>query len=256
MSQSRHYLSLRSARQFLFAVLLVGSVADATSLAQVIAARGCSTAPVAGLSHQLVYVANQTTPSLFEDLRKHGSCVDLSSSAAIVPFLQSGAVSSLCTISRARGSRVVINSAMRSLAQQLLLYKWYGMHLCGITLAAAPGNSNHESGGAVDIGDTTGWRNDFTSHGWSWQGSSDPSHYNWSAARDERKESIKAFQQLWNLNNPGSRIAEDGLYGPATEHALLASPAEGFAHVNVAAAAAAAVETPSSPLVQQYRKRA
>src|SRR6185295_1573448 len=34
---------------------------------------------------------------------------------------------------------------------------------------------------------------------------------------------------LWNLNNPGDVIAEDGAYGPMTEARLMASPADGFA---------------------------
>jgi hypothetical protein len=69
-----------------------------------------------------------------------------------------------------------------------------------------------------------------------------------------RKGSVLAFQQLWNANNPQSRIAEgayllllssifemdcfviiqfvaDGLYGPATQNAILNSPASGFPKV-------------------------
>src|SRR6185437_6175944 len=40
---------------------------------------------------------------------------------------------------------------------------------------------------------------------------------------------IKAFQVLWNANNPNDTIAADGAYGPATEARLQKSPAAGFA---------------------------
>ena len=36
-----------------------------------------------------------------------------------------------------------------------------------------------------------------------------------------RKASVLVFQKLWNANNPNSKISEDGVYGPATEAAIL-----------------------------------
>jgi hypothetical protein len=36
------------------------------------------------------------------------------------------------------------------------------MGACGITLAAKPGNSNHEGGQAIDINDYSGWLNPLT----------------------------------------------------------------------------------------------
>ena len=38
-----------------------------------------------------------------------------------------------------------------------------------------------------------------------------------------------AFQRLWNRNNPGAKISEDGAYGPQTESKLRQSPSTGFA---------------------------
>jgi len=40
---------------------------------------------------------------------------------------------------------------------------------------------------------------------------------------------VLAFQKLWNRNNPGDKIGEDGAYGPQTEARLKKSPATGFA---------------------------
>jgi hypothetical protein len=39
---------------------------------------------------------------------------------------------------------------------------------------------------------------------------------------------VKAFQRLWNRNNPGDRIAEDGVWGNATASRMDRSPAGGF----------------------------
>ena len=46
---------------------------------------------------------------------------------------------------------------------------------------------------------------------------------------DLRADSVRAFQRLWNLNNPGDKIAEDGDYGPATASRLAQTNANGFA---------------------------
>ena len=39
---------------------------------------------------------------------------------------------------------------------------------------------------------------------------------------------IRAFQQLWNKNNPSDKIVEDGRYSPVTEQRLKQAPADGF----------------------------
>jgi len=45
---------------------------------------------------------------------------------------------------------------------------------------------------------------------------------------DIRNTATLAFQRLWNRNNLGAQIAEDGDYGPNTESKLRVSPANGF----------------------------
>ena len=125
---------------------------------------------------------------------------------------------------------MTINSALRTLPQQYLLYQWYLQGRCGIGLAAAPGNSNHESGLAIDIDDNTGWNASMSAHGFKWFGSADPVHFDYVAGGiDLRGPSVLAFQKLWNENNPNDKIAEDGSYGPDTEKRLTQSPVGGFA---------------------------
>ena len=43
---------------------------------------------------------------------------------------------------------------------------------------------------------------------------------------------IKAFQELWNENNPSDLLDVDGDFGPLTESRLNISPAEGFLQGN------------------------
>jgi hypothetical protein len=56
----------------------------------------------------------------------------------------------------------------------------------------------------------------------------DPVHFDYTAAPDLRAQNLMAFQKLWNQHNPGSKIAEDGLYGPATANAFAKSPCNGW----------------------------
>jgi len=43
-----------------------------------------------------------------------------------------------------------IASMFRTVAQQYLLYRWFAQGRCGISAAATPGRSNHESGRALE----------------------------------------------------------------------------------------------------------
>lgn len=116
-----------------------------------------------------------------------------------------------------------INSAFRTLVEQYLLYTSAG---CG--LVATPGNSNHETGRAVDVDNYAAANAALTGNGFAHSyPASDPVHYD-GPGDDFRATSVRAFQRLWNANNPGDRIAEDGQYGPMTEARLARSPAEGF----------------------------
>src|SRR5262249_53084868 len=128
---------------------------------------------------------------------------------------------------------ITITSAFRTLAQQYLLYKWYQGGQCGITLAAVPGNSNHETGIAIDVSNYAEAATTLTNHGFSHSyPTSDPVHFDYNAGGtvDLRAESVLAFQRLWNLNNPNDVIAEDGDYGAMTTARLAQSPVDGFAN--------------------------
>jgi MYXO-CTERM domain-containing protein len=147
-----------------------------------------------------------------------------------------------------------VNSAFRTIAQQYLLYRWYQNGQCGISLAAVPGNSNHETGIAVDVGNYASVIGTLAGHGWSHSyPSSDPVHFDYTAGGtiDLRAESVLAFQKLWNQNNPGDKIAEDGDYGPMTAARIAKAPTTGFAKGSTCAPTTPPSETPSSKFAAQ-----
>src|SRR3954470_7719806 len=190
-------------------------------------AGGCSTFIVDGLSKQLIAEQNCLRSSaLVSFAGKKG----ISLGSNVYPYLEPKAAAGL--EAAAASSSLSVNSAFRTIAQQYLLYRWYQNGQCGISLAAVPGNSNHETGIAVDLSNYGSEIGNMSNHGWTHTyPASDPVHFDYTAGGtiDLRSESVLAFQKLWNLNNPGAKIAEDGDYGPMTASKIAASPATGFA---------------------------
>ena len=182
----------------------------------------CSTSPVRGLSDQIVAEMNCIKPGLMT--RIDGYNLTLTTTAAL-PYLQSPAAVGLKAATTGR-SGLHLNSALRTIAQQWLLYHWYQTGACGIALAAKPGLSNHEDGMALDTPDYTSWRTTLEASGFHWFGSSDVVHFDHSGGVDAR--GVLAFQRLWNKNNPHDKITEDGLFGPQVEARIKITPRAGF----------------------------
>ena len=126
---------------------------------------------------------------------------------------------------------MTINSAYRTIAQQLILYNHYRARRCGIPAAALPGNSRHQSGLAIDIPNYWEWRPYLQKYGWRWLGAFDPVHFDYfgGGTRDLRRLAILAFQKLWNRYNLNDQIIEDGILGWGTLTRLNRSPINGFA---------------------------
>lgn len=167
------------------------------------------------------------------------------------PYLQTPAVKALREAIEARGQQMQINSAYRTIAQQAILFQHFQNRQCGIRAAARPGLSNHNSGLGIDVEDAIGWRSYLERFGWDWIGSFDPMHFDYvrSGCKDLKSLSIKAFQQLWNLNNPKQSLKEDGIWGPQTFQCLMATPYTGFR--SVAAKRIPAVEIPAALEVKE-----
>jgi hypothetical protein len=201
------------------------------------ASSGCSTAVVIGLSRQIAEEANCEHPGNFVHFPS-GNGISITSNA-VLPYLAQGARDDLETV--AKNHSLQINSALRTVAQQYLLYHWYLEGRCGITAAATPGTSNHEGGRAVDLQNWASRIGDMAAHGWHHDVPGDVVHFDHTSTPDRRGEDVKAFQELWNRNHATDRIATDGEYGPETEARLKESPSTGFAHG--ASCGAQAVET-------------
>jgi hypothetical protein len=188
----------------------------------------CTTSAVKGLATQLIDEIQCLRPGTLASIEADPG---FSLASAVFPWLQAPARLALLEVQKQRGVTMTINSALRTLPQQYLLYRWYKAGRCGIGLAAAPGKSNHESALAVDIDDNASWREAMAAHEFVWLGSSDPVHFDYKGEGqvDIRGLSVQAFQRLWNRNHPEDRIEEDSAYGPATEERLSKSPVGGFA---------------------------
>lgn len=186
----------------------------------------CTTSVVRQLSIQLITELDCLKPGAVSEIPASNQ-IDVGST---FDYLQTKPAYSLPQVAAARSGTLQVSSALRSLAQQYLLYSWYQNGRCGISLAATPGNSNHERGMAVDVGSSSYWRSAFQNRSWGWQGSSDPMHYNYngSGTINISGASVMAFQRLWNLNNPNDTISEDGAWGPQTAARVRKSPANGF----------------------------
>nr|HEX4314987.1 hypothetical protein [Kofleriaceae bacterium] len=186
---------------------------------------GCSTSVVLGLSTQIAQEAACLDPDSFVSFENDPG-MDITSSA-VLPYLVAGARADLDKV--AAQESLQINSALRTIAQQYLLYNWYLEGRCGITAAAHVGNSNHEGGRAVDLANYSSRLSIMANHGWAHDVPGDVVHFDHTSSPDDRGQDVLAFQKLWNLNNPSDPIGEDGDYGPQTEKRLKASPATGFA---------------------------
>jgi hypothetical protein len=193
-----------------------------------VARTACSTAGAVALSEQLLAEVECMRPGTLASI---ANVPGLHLSPGMLSKLNKGASSALrSTVS---GSSLTLNSALRSTAQQYILYYWYEHGRCTsvVRLAAKPGRSNHESGLAIDTSAYSSWRSRLAAHGFRWLGSADPVHFDYTGAGavDIRSLAVKAFQRLWNRNHPGDRIAEDGVWGPMTAARMDRAPASGFA---------------------------
>ncbi len=191
------------------------------------AANACTTAVASGLSRQLIDEMECIRPG---SLARIDDIAGVSLEPGMQPFLQK---STAVALERAAGRYpdIRLTSALRSLAQQYLLYRWDVNGWCTHVVFSAnpPGSSNHESGLAVDVANYGAAYDALVGSGFSWLGSGDPVHFDYWGGTDLKSLSVQAFQQLWNRNHPGERLAVTGSYNSATASALGRAPVGGFA---------------------------
>jgi hypothetical protein len=204
------------------AALSGGTVADALN-------GGCSTASVKGLSQQIIDEMQCMKPGLFVAVPSEPN---LSVEPQVFAYLLAPARDHLiATLAAHPGTTMTVTSMYRTIAQQYLLATWHSQGRCGISAAAPPGESNHETGLAIDVSNHSTWYSSLSGHSFHWLGSFDPVHFDYqgTGAVDQRGLDVEAFQRLWNRNHASDTIAEDGDFGPASQARLRESPASGFA---------------------------
>lgn len=187
---------------------------------------GCSTAVVLGLSQQISDEVACMKPNALVKFSPGGGISFAGS--AVLPYLGPSARDDLKAVG-AGGGTMELTSAFRTVAQQYLLYRWYQQGRCGITAAATPGRSNHETGRAVDVSNYSSYVSRMSAHGWAHDVAGDPVHFDHLSSADIRGTDVLAFQRLWNRNHPGDLIGEDGVYGPQTGARIAMAPTGGFA---------------------------
>jgi hypothetical protein len=185
---------------------------------------GCTTSVVLGLSRQIAEEVGCMSPGALTDFAPTANLIF--SSNAVLPYLSDKAKTDLLKVAETR--TVQINSGFRTVAQQYLLYRWKQLGRCGISAAATPGRSNHQTGRALDVANYSSLISAMAARGWSHSVPGDPVHFDHMASPDNRGKDVLAFQRLWNRNNPNDRISEDGAYGPQTEARLRNTEATGF----------------------------
>ena len=209
--------------------LAAGSDAVTGSTVEQAIANTCGTVSVKGLSLQIIAQGNCISPGAFAKIPARAN---ISYGSGAFAFLEKPAMDQLIASADAhKSTHMTINSMLRTIAQQYLLYRWGSAGRCGINVVAKPGNSNHETGLAMDIAESSTWRSSLEGHGFQWFGSSDAMHYDYTGSGSVNHKSldIKAFQQLWNANHPTDKIDVDGGWGPQTEARMKKAPADGFA---------------------------
>ena len=190
---------------------------------------GCSTTVVRGLSEQIIAESNCLAPGAYGRVPTLGN---LKLGDAVFPYMAVPARDALAAA--LRGSKHLemrVNSMLRTVPQQYLLYAWYKRGRCGITLASVPGESNHQSGLAIDVSNPGDWRKTLTRHGFRWLGSKDKWHFDYTKGRGGSRPGLDvlAFQRLWNRNHPDDLVPATGAFDAKTEERLRKAPASGFA---------------------------
>lgn len=189
---------------------------------------GCSTVVVKALSEQIIAEGNCIQPGAYGRVPK---LANVTLGEAVFPYMRKPARDALVKAAKSgKRYKMKINSMLRTVAQQYLLYDWYKRGRCGIKLAAEPGTSNHQGGLAIDISSPGTWRKILQRHGFRWLGKRDRWHFDYTARKLEKFPGldVKAFQRLHNRNHPDDAISDDGEWGESTEKALRRAPVEGY----------------------------
>jgi hypothetical protein len=181
-----------------------------------------------GLSRQLVDEINCIQPGVLVPFELRQEVGYLYTTRTIPLFLRPEVKAAAEGAARANNDYLTFRSAYRDVAMQYYDWRWGQIYSFA---AARPGSSRHQGGQAIDVEYHAFWRPKLLAYGWTWPyGDADQPHFEWvqNSTPDLMVESVRAFQRLWNRNNPNDLISEDGSWGPQSEARMQQSHAEGF----------------------------
>jgi hypothetical protein len=189
---------------------------------------GCSTSSVNDLSRQIIAEARCVDANAFAPVPARKNLVK---GSQVFLFFEAPARDALVRVLDANPKKTLtVNSALRTIAQQYLLFRWAATKRCGIEVAAVPGESNHEGGLALDVREPGTWRPLLEKEGFKWLGPSDKVHFDYRGpgSVDHTGLDVLAFQRLWNRNHADDKIAENSHFNAETEARLSKAPTAGF----------------------------
>jgi hypothetical protein len=202
----------------------LGTLNSKRDLLQVIAdADTCSSGVALALAKQIVRYMNRGSNISLEPFSHENIRVATDALAYLQPAAATSLENIVATGNANGDAQITITAALRTVAQQFLLYNFYltndDCRGDSIATPALPGFSNHEHGLAIDLskrlGSNAEWSDELTQSGdWSWCGSlncADPVHFLFQGAVTERdtRVSLRAFQRLWDCNHPMDRICAE-----------------------------------------------
>jgi hypothetical protein len=171
---------------------------------------------IAGLSQQL---AAQAVKMGFLVKLSHKN-IQKDSDSDVLLYLNPIAAKQLYKVADKR--IIIVSTAYRTLDKQ------YALKRNLTSLVARVGRSDHGSGKSLDIVNYYDVHDLLVDYGFTQSyPSNDPVHYDYSEVPDNRSNTVRAFQQLYNLNN-NKQLLEDGDCGETTLAALGNSPIGGF----------------------------
>jgi hypothetical protein len=186
----------------------------------------CTTGRALGLAVQIINEMRCLAPSALA-LAESGDGIEFIGSAPL-RYLDPDALADLEAAATALGPLQVV-SGYRTVVQQELLNQYRDSGVCPMLVQVAhPGNSNHETGRAVDLARWRELTGPLKAYGFAQDVRHDPSHFDHLASEDNRKLNVRAFQRLWTRNHPEDPIDASGAYDAVTQARVLASPLDGF----------------------------
>jgi hypothetical protein len=119
------------------------------------------------------------------------------------------------------GNEIIINTGLRTLAQQYVLKR-------NLTSLVAPiGRSDHGAGRSVDIQNWEELAPALRNKGFRQPYRGDEVHWDYPGI-DSRENTVKAFQTYWNKHNPNDPLDVDGIVGDGVMKALGNTPIIGW----------------------------